>query len=209
MAIPKMIPNPAYLESPAFARRKEAFRDALTAAGELVEDFFPEEYDKQLPETGGWIMLLTEIRVGKTVREGTTKHINVPHMSMWYAMPTLTTCFRELEKVKMHMSQAVIHTPDGDVHVWPHEYTRVDIAKYLDFGEADGIHIRFLNPQADGFNVDKLFYLRSRGLGEAAAKRLLLPELATPDYCYFEFDSSITSVFGDGCGMAVPLRRRS
>ena len=198
--VPKMIPNPAYFSDEVVQMRLGQFKDELARFGECPEDYFPADYNKELPETGGWIMLLTSVRVGKAVGD-TTKEIEVPHLSIWYATPTKTRFGKEFEGVKIVMSQAIIRTVDGDVHIWPHEYTRVDLAKYLEFTDGDGLHIRFLHPETGGFDGKKLHYIRSRGISEAEAKRWLLPELNNPNFCYFEFDPEIAEVFGEGVGM--------
>ena len=199
-AVPKMIPNPAYFSDEVVQMRLGQFKDALAQWGECPEDYFPADYDKELPETGGWIMLLTSVHVGKAIGEA-VKQITVPHLSIWFATPTKSQAGKNFEGVKMVMSQAIIRTLDGDVHIWPHEYTRVDLAKYLEFTDDDGLHIRFLHPETGGFDENKLHYIRSRGISEPEAKRWLLPELNNPNFCYFEFDPEIAELFGEGFGM--------
>jgi hypothetical protein len=203
--IPKMIPNPAYFSDEVVKRRLDQFKSSLAGWGESPEDYFPADYGKELPEAGGWIMLLLSVRVGKAVGE-TVKKITVPHLSIWYATPTTILCGKQFDGVKLPMHQAIIRTLDGDVHVWPHEYTKVDLAKYLEFTDGEGLHIRFLHPETGGFDENKLHYIRSRGISEAEAKRWLLPELNNPNFCYFEFDSEITEVFGEGYGMPYLTR---
>jgi hypothetical protein len=199
--VPKMIPNPAYQASDEHRQKVVLFKDTLARMGECVEDYFPAEYGKDLPVEGAWIMLLMSVHVGKANVDGSTTHITVPHLSMWYALPTLTRHTREFDGVKMPMTQAIIHTLGGDVHVWPHEYQRVeDLTKYLEFTEEEGFHIRFLHPETAEFDRVKLFYLRSRGISEAQAKRMLLPELNNPNFCYFQFDEAYSDIFGEGCG---------
>jgi hypothetical protein len=198
-SIPKMIPNPAYFSDEIVQMRLDQFKDSLTRWGECPEDYFPADYEKALPEEGGWIMLLMSVRVGKSVGDS-VKEITVPHLSIWYAMPTKTTHGREFDGVSMPLHQAIIRTLDGDVHIWPHEYTPIDLRKYLEFTEADGFYIRFLHPETGGFDDKKLHYIRSRGISEAQAKRWLLPELNNPNFCYFEFDPEIAAVFGEGFG---------
>ena len=198
-SIPKMIPNPAYFSDEVVQMRLEQFKDTLAGWGECPEDYFPADYDKELPESGGWIMMLMAVHVGKSAGDS-VKEITAPHLSIWFATPTKTLTGRSFDGVKMQMSQAIIRTLDGDVHVWPHEYTRVDLAKYLEFTDEDGLHIRFLHPETGGFDENKLHYIRSRGISESKAKRWLLPELNNPNFCYFELDPEIAETFGDGFG---------
>ena len=197
--VPKMIPNPEYTESAAFQARLESFKDTLINMGECVEDYFPGEYGKEIPEVGGWIMLLMSVHVGKMVGD-VAKSIVVPHLSIWYATPSTTQMGRKIDGVDIRMKQAIIRTLDGDVHVWPHEYTTVDLSKYLEFTEEDGFYIRFLHPETGGFDEKKLHYIRSRGISEAQAKRWLLPQLNNPNFCYFEFDPEIAGTFREGTG---------
>jgi hypothetical protein len=197
--IPKMIPNPAYFSSEMMQMRLEQFKYALAQWGECPEDYFPADYGKELPQDGGWIMLLMSVNVGKSVGDS-VKQITVPHLSIWYATPTKTAHGKKFDGVSMPMHQAIIRTLDGDVHVWPHEYTPVDLKKYLEFTDGDGLHIRFLHPETGGFDAKKLHYIRSRGISEAEAKRWLLPELNNPNFCYFEFDPEIAETFGKGFG---------
>jgi hypothetical protein len=180
----RTIPNPAY----------EAYlRDQLVASGMGYprEDMFPEEYDKNLPEDGGWILLLMDVRVGRQLPNGSAKPIRVQRLTAWYAMPTM------LSKAGLH--QAIINTPDGAVHVWPHEYKRFDVEQWLEFTAEDGLEIVFLNESA-GFDEPSMFYLRSRGISKADAQRMLLPTLKDPNFCYFRFHDRFREIFSDGAG---------
>ncbi len=168
-------------------------RLAIEGSGSSLEDFYPEEYDKKLPPEGGWIMLLMSVRVAKDPDgESEPVAITVPHLSIWYAIPTV---------VSNGAFQAVIHTRDGAVHVWPREYKCVDIGTYLEFSEGDGLNIHFLS-EGSGFDEDAMFYIRSRGIGQAEARRMLLATLKDPYYCYFTFDEAISNCFSEGTGTA-------
>lgn len=223
--IPAMIPNPAYLESEYFKQEIEQFKDAVTLSGDCVEDYFPQDYDKALPADGAWIMLITSVHVGKAIPAApkvekkpfhspelepieTCIPIELPHLSIWYAMPTVTNLSRKVGPVTVSMSQAIINTPQGEVHVWPHEYIVVkDLSAYLQFTEEDGFNIHFLNPEAEGFPDDKLFYIRSRGIPLAEARRMLLPELKSPHFCYFTFHEEYAKYFPEYTGSPLSLRR--
>lgn len=197
--IPKMIPNPAYFSDEVVQMRLGQYKDTLAHFGECPEDYFPADYDKELPEEGGWVMMLMAVHVGRSVGEK-TESITVPHLSIWYATPTKTKYGRSFEGISIPLTQAIIRTPQGEVHVWPHEYKRINIADFLEFGESDGFYIRFLHPETGGFDEQKLFYLRTRGLSKTVAQRILLPELNNPNFCYFEFDPAYSDVFSEGTG---------
>src|ERR1043165_223561 len=118
---PKYILNPDYLGSEEYEKEKESFKRQLIQRWECVEDYFPEDYGKQLPEDGAWIMLLMSVHVGKPLTQGKSETIEVPHLSVWFATPTVSQSgYREVRPKK-----AVIQTPQGEVHIWPHEYTVV------------------------------------------------------------------------------------
>lgn len=208
--IPKMIPNPEWTASAEAKLQKELTMNDMALRGEWDEDAFPEDFDKDIPETGGWIMLLTAVRVGKQVDDRTVQTITVPHLSIWYAMPHLSNARvmlrdmagrkRRSDREFVYLRQAVINTPDGAVHVWPHEYQKIDINRYLEFCEDDGLFIHYLSEEA---RVDEsaLFYLRSRGISKADAQRMLLGTLTNSNYCYFTFAPEVAEIFGDGVGM--------
>lgn len=152
-------------------------------------------------------MLLASVHVGKMTPDGSTEHIDVPHLSIWYALPTTTHFAREIDGTKLHASQAVIQTPKGEVHIWPHEYTVVkDLSKYLEFTEEQGFNIHFLNPESGGFDEQKLHYIRTRGISLAEARRWLLPELKNPYFCYFTFNEEYSKAFGEYFGSVQGLR---
>jgi len=208
--IPKMIPNPAWVESEDARLQKQLTIEDMIGRGEVPEDAFPEEYGKAIPESGGWIILLVSVMVGREVAEGITKSILVPHLSMWYAMPHVSTARvamhpmgakpRAKDREWIHLKQAIINTPDGPVHIWPREYRKIDITKFLEFSDDEGLRIHYLSDQA---HVDEgsLFYLRSRGIGKGAAQRMLLGTITNSNYCYFTFAPEVTRAIGEGVGM--------
>jgi hypothetical protein len=194
---PKFIPNPEYIGSPEWEEEKEAAKDWLSNAGEPAEDYFPEDFGKQLPEEGAWIMLLMSVHVGKLTTTGKTESITVPHLSIWFALPTISPNGYGGHKRR----KAIIQHPKGEVHVWPHEYTIVkDLTKYLEMSEEEGFYINFMSEASGGFDVDKLLYIQSRGIPKAVAQRLLLPELKDPHFCYFTFHQAYSDMFGEGFG---------
>lgn len=150
--------------------------------------------------------MLNKVCTGRQVATGEVRTIDVPHLSVWFAMPHVTGLIREVrlkwrkkDAFKVAMKQAIIYTKEGAVHLWPHEYNRFDIDKFLDFTDEDGFYIHYLSENA-AVDPEKLFYLRTRGIGKAQAQRMLLGELKDPNYCYFTFHPSIAGFFGDGFG---------
>lgn len=198
--VEKTIPNPDWLNSEEY-REEERKKSALR--GECVEDRFPDDYGKQLPDEGGWIMLLMDVKVGRQIDNERTEHIHVPRLSIWYAMP---------QRERHGLYQAIISTPQGAVHVWPHEYNVTDIAKWLEFSEKDGLQTHFLSTSG-GFDEYALFYLRSRGIPKGQAQRMLLATLKDPNYCYFTFVPEVVACFSESAGVlylqAVNHERRA
>lgn len=205
--IPKYIPNPEYLSSPLHAHEVERFKDALAVSGDCVEDYFPADYGKAIPATGAWIMLLADVDVGEMLPDQSVKTIHVPHMSMWYALPAFSNFSRSVDDMEVHASMAVINHPDGEVRIWPHEYNIVrDITKYLEFTEADGFYINFIDQERGGFDDMKLFYLRSRGIPLGEARKMLIGELASPHFCYFTFHEEYATYYPQWTGSPYAMR---
>ena len=192
----KYIINPEYA-----AERAEQTKDMIAVRGGFVEDYFPEEYDKKLPDTGSWILITIPITVGKEKNDGGILTIEVPRFSIWYALPASINRYKELTPQK-----AEIQTPNGSVCIFPHEYRIVDIASYLVFTEKEGFYINYMTESAK-INETWLFYLQSRGIGRAEATRMLLPEIKDPYYCYFTFHEEYHKYF-EGVGMPLKVRDR-
>jgi hypothetical protein len=202
-----MIPNPAWSESEEAKLIKQLTIDDMVRRRECPEDAFPEEYGKEIPADGAWILLLSTVTVGRMVGE-TTQVISVPRLSMWFAKPHTSNARvllhdlgikRRKDRQYTHLHQAVINTPDGAVHVWPHEFTKIDIGGFLEFCDDDGLFIHYLSDEA---HIDKsaLFYLRSRGISKADAQRMLLGTLRNSNYCYFTLAPEIMEAFDEGTG---------
>jgi SUF system FeS cluster assembly, SufBD len=187
----KMIINPEWQE---YQKNNEGLPYDITQAGYCMEDYLPEDYGKKLPEDGGWIMLLMTV----TVASPTGVEITVPHLSMWFALPGIAN----IGAVKgVYPVKAIIQTPAGEVHLWPHEYNIVkDINEYLNYSEEDGVYIRFMS-ETGAFDKDAVFYLMARGLSRATAQQLLLGQLKDPHYCYLELHPAYGAALGEGFGM--------
>jgi hypothetical protein len=182
---PKMTRNPAY---DAWIRgNARALRSAM---GDCDEDYYPEDYDKVIPDDGAWIMILITVNVGRQTHDGKSESITVPRLSIWYALPN---------KSEQGRYQAIIQTPQGAVHIWVHEYKLCDIGKFLEFSSEDGFNTHFLSASG-AFDEAALFYLRSRGIPKGEAQRMLLATLKDPNYCYFTFSEDLASNFSEGTG---------
>ena len=181
--VKKFILNPEYVEDQKRRRYETSF--AMGSHDYPAEDRWPDEYGKKLPDDGGWII------IRRKINDATTFHITVPHLLVWFATPTMVN--------HSDLHQAIIQTPDGAVHVWPHEYQLFDIEKFLQFTDEDGFRIQFLS-ESSGFDEAALFYIRSRGISKADAQRMLLPSLKDPNYCWFQFAEEFREFFPSGTG---------
>lgn len=202
---PRMIVDPEWKETDEgqeYARiQRLRVEDQCLANRDCFEDYYPEDYDKALPEEGDWIILLMSIHVGKATgadNDNNVEAIIVPHLSVWYALPGQASSANYAGR---YPRQAIIQTPQGEVRVWPHEYNIVDdITAYLSATEEEGVFIKFMN-ETGGFDVDRVFYLMSRGLPRGEVQKMLLPELHDPYFCYFLMHPSYSEWFGEGFGM--------
>lgn len=152
------------------------------AAGEAARaehmSWFPEDFGAQIPEEGCWILVTkpphTEIKINR--------------FSIWYAMPEVRT---KESGFALHLAR--ILTPVGDLWLWPHEYSKIEIAKYLDF-VGEGFEINYFSEAAE-IDADKLHYVMSRGIKRPDALRLLLPTLQSQTVCWLEAHEELRGAF--------------
>lgn len=160
--------------------RHGPFNEQSDWANEAI--YFPEEYDKVLPEGGGWILVIDP-------PTAVALDFKVPLLSMWFARPHALNAGRFAGRAPY---QAIIQTPAGDLHLWPHEFSVVSDPSAL-IGE-DGAHLHRLGGEPV-LDEDKMFYLRSRGISRHEATLLLFAEINQPNYCYVTFPDEIVEVF--------------
>lgn len=203
---PKMIVDPAWKDSDEgseyFRIQRMQVREQCVTNHDAFEDYYPEEYGKKLPEEGAWIIILMNVRVGKSTgshNQNNVEHITVPHLSVWFALPGQASITHYHHR---YPAQAIIQTPQGEVRIWPHEYNIVhDIGPYLSASPEEGVEIRFMN-ESNAFDEERLFYIMARGIPRGEAQKMLLPELRDPFFCYFLMHEAYSSFFGEGCGMS-------
>jgi hypothetical protein len=191
----KYILNPEYLEHHR-KYSKEGFIDEIYAGTSLLLGghgnpfaaceaaraelmaYFPEDYGAKIPEEGGWILVTnpphTEIKVNR--------------FSIWFAMPEVRP---GRNGFTMHLAR--ILTPEGNLWLWPHEYSVVQVEKYLEF-VGEGFEINYFSQEAE-IKTDALFYLMSRGIKRPVALRLLLPTLKSQTVCWLEAHEELQGLF--------------
>ena len=156
-----------------------------------MQAFFPEDYDKDIPNDGCWILAtkppFTEIKIQK--------------FSIWFAVnaePSMTH-----PKYPIHRKLASIITPDGELRLWPWEYNKIELKKYLDFlnvrpenSEPD-MNICFIteDPKLSKKMGEMVFYMQSRGISRGTAYMMLIEEIKDQNFCYFEMHDAYVQMF--------------
>lgn len=179
---------------------REIAPKVLAGTGYDPAMYFPELYDKDVPEDGAWILVLeepfTELR----------SRFRVPLLSLWRCRPhTLNSGGVRIgtgrNQLVVRPKQAVITTPGGDLHLWPHEYSIVTDPYAL--MSCEGTEIHSLGGQSV-LDEEKLFYLQSRGIPHSEAVLLLIEQVAATDFIYATFPEEITAQLE---GVGQPLWR--
>ena len=179
----------------AWRERRNENRDRFeaqsrTLSGDEYQRYFPEDYDKHLGE-GRWVFVIDPPHgvAGQT--------FHVPLLSIWYARPHQLSTGRIAGR---HPYQGVIQTPQGDLHLWPHEYALVsDVRSLLGF---EGVEIHSLggDPVLD---QEQLFYLTSRGIPREEAVIMLFDQIKSQNYCYVTLPDYAVAMFA---GVGTSLR---
>ncbi|MBP5897910.1 SufD family Fe-S cluster assembly protein [Streptomyces scabiei] len=162
--------------------------------------YFPEQDGKAVPEEGAWIIVveepMTELR----------SRFRVPELSMWRARPHqlnsgAITVGHGKQAAKVYPKQAVIATPRGDLHLWPHEYVVADRPMELASDPEATLNSLGGEPVLD---EEELFYLMSRGIQRHEAVMLLFDKVTSLDFVYVTFPKEVTDVLA---GAGQSLRR--
>ncbi|WP_406004620.1 hypothetical protein [Streptomyces sp. NBC_00987] len=178
-------------------RRTEAADEGYFLAASIGAEpsmYFPEQDGRAVPEDGAWIIVVeepfTELR----------SRFRVPPLSMWRARPhELNTGAIVLKGVEIHPKQAVIATPGGDLHLWPHEYVVVDRPMALVSDPDATLHSLGGQPVLD---EEALFYLMSRGIPRHEAVMVLFDTVTSLDFVYVTFPEWITDALA-GAGQSL------
>jgi hypothetical protein len=178
--------NPEYRSYHA-ARKEAETEEFLAVAGGRsgFETYYPEEYDKELPEDGGWIMV-------KEVPH-TNLAWDVPLLSMWFAVPDNPGGVGRMPNGRKPY-KVRIQTPGGDLWLYPHEYTVVnDITQYL--GMEPDIEMLSLGGEAV-LDEEQLFYLQARGISRTEATKLLLNDIKSQSFAWFNVHPIYAELLG-------------
>jgi hypothetical protein len=184
----KFFPREVTPEYKAWAR--EDAIDHCVGLGMHPSWFFPEDDDKAIPDEGAWICVTDVPHTGLS--------FEVPPLSMWRA----TRHEGELlaKGLPFPSQQAVIHTPGGNLHLWPTEYSIIDNINLFVGQEPDCVMHKLGGEPV--LAEDPLFYLMLRGIPRQDAALMLLGDVTSQDFVYFTWAPFYQEFFE---GVGVPL----
>lgn len=141
------------------------------------ENYLPGK--NKVPDDGAWIL----------VKDSPPMQYTVPPMSIWFATPWPMTNDRlDTHRVK-------IITPQGELGVFPREYSLLEHPeKYYEF-VGDGMEVKFFGNE-EGVPRDKLFYLRSRGISKKDALVMLVGNIKAHGVLWIETTREVVACFG-------------
>lgn len=180
------------------ARKEEIadeFRDYLVWIGEPEQNFFPEDFDKDLPEEGGWVFVIDVPH--------TALKFDVPVLSIWYAVPSPGTSV-EFKDVHFPNRLVEIITPAGTLRLYPHEYTKCSML--IDLLGEPGVEMNALGGRPI-LDEERVFYLQQRGYDMTSVIRALVGEVKQPDLMYVTLPEYAVEIF-QGVGTFQPLASR-
>lgn len=151
--------------------------DAMEGMGFMLGAVHPgnrEVYDpgerKMLPETGAWIMV---IRGLPAIEGGVDEHVRPGRFFFAERDPSGDSeGFGSDGTYKI-----VVHSPWGDVNLFPHEYARVETEFVLGCWQSGEVEFHPLHIEAARLN-EVTFYARSRGVSLAMAAAMALGSLS-------------------------------
>lgn len=175
---------------------EESGPEILMVSGFDPDTYFPELVGKDLPDEGAWVIVVEEPFT--QLRD----QFRIPPLSMWRARPfQLSSGGVQVGSIKVYPYQAVIATPAGDLHLWPHEYIVAEQAREL--AACEGAELHQLGGEA-ALDEDQMFYLQSRGIQHHDAVLLLWDAIVNVDFIYVTFPTEVTDQLA---GVGQPLRR--
>ncbi|ROR76054.1 Uncharacterized protein family (UPF0051) [Plantibacter flavus] len=189
--------SPAWLEWDATTREQmaEFAWEQIASAGLEPSMYLPG--DKGISDDGAWILIL------EIPQTPINTQFELPLLSMWRARrhDLNDGGFMTDAGVKLYPQQAVIATPAGDLHLWPHEYMVAKDPMGL-ASDPDAI-LHTLGGEAV-LDPEELFYLQSRGITHQQATMMLFDKIQSLDFVYVTFPEWITALLE---GVGRPLHR--
>lgn len=178
--------NDNYLEQ----QKQKCIEDLRTSSPwssprDEVEAYFPEETKSDIPEEGHWIMVI----------QPPFAQIKVKKFSIWYAMNDNGNPHADYPMFVQRYAK--IQTPEGDLRLFPREYSKIDLTNYADIVGTEHLKIVFMskNPVLEKETAEKIYYIQTRGISKLEACKLILGELKDPNLCYLEFHQAYIDMF--------------
>lgn len=160
---------------------KERDLDFLRGIGQDPAVYYPEDYDKDLGD-GSWIFVIDP-------PQAVSHDFDVPLLSLWWARPHRLNAGHFAGAAPY---QAVITTPAGDLHLWPHEYRLCAHPEEFVGEEGTEIHSLGGEPVLD---QEQMFYLQSRGISRHDATMMLFREIRQQNFVYVTFAAEVVDFF--------------
>ncbi|MFG3403735.1 hypothetical protein [Streptomyces sp. NPDC048142] len=180
-------------------RQRAAVDDGWEIAASMGSEpsmYYPEHDGKQIPDEGAWIIVVEEPCTELMSR------FRIPPLSMWRARPhELNSGAIRIDGASIAPKQAVIATPGGDLHLWPHEYVVAE--RPMELASDPDATLNSLGGQP-ALDEEELFYLMSRGIQRHEALMLLLDKVTSLNFVYVTFPKEVTDVLA---GAGQSLRR--
>lgn len=145
---------------------KGSYRDAELSC------FFPEDFNKKLPSTGGWVCVIMDIPTKPSPEK----------YCIFYALPHSKECRAYGEDLKRWTAK--VYYENAEIHLHPHEYLIIEntdellnsIGKDVDMIEIAG---------TAKLDRNKVFYLKAKGFSQEFIYRMLFKSIKSQAFCYF------------------------
>src|SRR5438309_8471411 len=147
---------------------KEIYRgiDMAFGSNSLNDLMYDPPEDRRIPKTGAWVMV---VRPLPGIENGMDQKVR-PGMVFWAEHQSGAD---EEGFSKSGYYKVTLHTPWGDVDLWPYEYATCDFSIVSQLFQ-DRELVFHAAKMADSAFSDALFYLLTRGLGPEEAIPLVL-----------------------------------
>lgn len=171
---------------------------AIMSLGELPENRWPEDFDKDVGE-GCWIFVVEEPSTEMMQR------FRIPTPSLWWARPEanrpggLNFGSDAYPVPAPGPYRVVIETPGGSLWLFPHEYVICENPVPLITDPDCTIHSLGGQPALDEEKQEQMFYLQSRGWPRQDAILALMDGLDMSNWGWVEFPEYARAFF-EGVG---------
>ncbi len=155
----------------------------------MIECYYPEEFNKNLPIKGGWVLV-------------TSTNLNpawgIQRFGVYFVKPVFKTeqitPYPGNKTYSIRSMKAKIITEAGETFLFPYEYTRVDDIQII---LADIPNAYDMVQLGGGVKTDehKIHYLKTRGAEPKEIYMMLLNSVNAMDFCYFRMTAEATRFY--------------